>query len=411
MNPCPDFSALPGNDAVTQARQRAWQQLSNNETADDHLPSPRDEAWRKTRLTPIATALGEQWWLPNEGKSTETTNGTANAVRIDNCGNAIDPLPDGVTLQPLRTLLEQGNSEIEAMFATADDYTSRLNIAWVQDGVCLCIADGVQISQPIQIIDQDGDGINYRLHAIHIGSNAKMTLIEQFTNPTTGMTCGSSHIRLQAGAHLTHYRLQQHGTQHFHLGRVELGLGRDAHYQLHAVELGAAISRLELITNLKQVGAACDLYGLFVLGKRQHADHHITMNHAAPRCQSRADYRTVLDGRSHAVFNGRVIVQQGAINTDSAQNSANLLLSQRAQIDTKPELEIYNNDVKCAHGATVGQLDSEQLFYLQSRGFSESEARDLLVTAFAETVLMGIKITELRQQIKQAVIAKLPHGR
>jgi len=401
-----DFKALSGNAATAQARQQAWQQIVNHH----HLPDPRDETWRKTRLAPLAAALGEQWWLPSESRATEAANRIANAVRINSDGSIIDPLPDGITLQPLSKLLQQGDSEIETILATADGYTARLNSSWVQDGLCLCIADGAEINQPIHIIDQGGGGANYRLHAIHIGSGAQMTLIEQFSNPTLGITCSNSHIRLQAGARLNHYRLQQHGAQHFHLGRVELGLGRDANYQLHAVELGAAISRLDLITNLNQQGASCDLHGLFLLASSQHADHHITMNHAAAHCQSRADYRTVLDGRAHAVFNGRVVVAKGAVGTDSAQHSGNILLSKRAQIDSKPELEIYNDDVKCAHGATVGQLDAEQLFYLQSRGLSEAEARELLVTAFAATVLTKIDIPPLRQQIAQAIKEKLPHG-
>ncbi|MDX8412659.1 MAG: Fe-S cluster assembly protein SufD [Mariprofundales bacterium] len=405
MKPSPDFTTLSASNAISDARQQAWQPLANNA-----LPNPDDEAWRKTRLTPLAAALGEQWWLPSESRATETTYHIANAVRISSDGSVIDPLPDGITLQPLHEMLQCGNSEIAAILATADDYTARLNSSWVQDGLCLCIADGAQITQPIQIIDQNGSGANYRLHAIHIGSGAQMTLIEQFSNPTLGLTCSSSHIRLQAGAHLTHYRLQQHSTQHFHLGRVELALGRDANYQLHAVELGAAISRLDLISNLNQPGASCDLHGLFLLGGRQHADHHITMNHAAPHCQSRADYRTVLDGRAHAVFNGRVMVAKGAVGTDSAQHNGNILLSRRAQIDSKPELEIYNDDVKCAHGATVGQLDAEQLFYLQSRGLSEDESRELLVTAFAATMLKKIDLPQLRQQVEQAVKEKLPHG-
>jgi len=161
--------------------------------------------------------------------------------------------------------------------------------------------------------------------------------------------------------------------------------------------------------NLAEAGASCDLNGLFVASNRQHIDHHTRIDHNAPHCVSRESYRTVLDGRARAVFTGKIVVAEGAVKTDSAQSNGNLLLSRNAEIDTKPELEIYNDDVKCAHGVTVGQLDDNQLFYLKSRGLSEEEARQLLTFAFADEILTAMDNNTIRRFIEKAAFDKLPN--
>ena len=181
-------------------------------------------------------------------------------------------------------------------------------------------------------------------------------------------------------------------------------------YTFHGVEIGGILSRTDLVVNLHGEGASCDLNGLFVLGGRQHVDHHTRIDHKAPHCTSRELYRTVLDGRSHGVFNGKVMVHEGAIKTDSNMSNGNILLSKHAEIDTKPELEIYNDDVKCAHGATIGQLDDKQLFYLRSRGISQEAAQELLTFAFADEVLVAMSNQAVRSYVEKAAFAKLPHS-
>ncbi|MDQ6964488.1 MAG: Fe-S cluster assembly protein SufD [Mariprofundales bacterium] len=404
MSSSVDPAALAGTPAIQRERQAAWQQLG-----DSHLPDSQDEQWRKTGLTPMVAALGERWWQPCGTQGVESSHYIDGALRIGSDGSVIDPLPTGITVTPLRQLLERGGAD-SPITHSADDYTSCLNSSWVEDGLSLHLAENTTIEQPLQIVDHHGTGATYRLSHIHLGVGAQLTVVEALTSSTTGVDCIRMECHLQAEATLNHYRLQQHGSRHFHLGSVVVNLDRSASYNLHAVELGGSISRLDLITNLNQAGASCDIHGLMVLNGRQHTDHHITINHTAPHCHSRINYRTILNDRAHAVFNGRVVVAKGASGTDSAQHSGNILLSKRAQIDTTPELEIYNDDVKCAHGATIGQLDSEHLFYLQSRGLSEDEARKLLIHAFAESVLMGITTPHLRQQIEQSVTTKLNSG-
>jgi len=157
-------------------------------------------------------------------------------------------------------------------------------------------------------------------------------------------------------------------------------------------------------------GAECALNGLYLVGGRQHVDHHTRIDHLRPNCVSRESYKGVVDGRARAVFNGKIVVHKGADKTDSAQSNANLLLSDKAEVDTKPDLEIYADDVKCAHGATVGQLDLKQLFYLRSRGLGMDEARNVLMFAFADEVLAKIKQPEVRRYLERVAFEKLPHG-
>ncbi|MDQ6950317.1 MAG: Fe-S cluster assembly protein SufD [Mariprofundales bacterium] len=375
------------------------------------LPSLQDEDWKYTSLSPLVAALGAAWWQQRAGTPVATPSElTLDSIRINAATASCDrALPDGVTLRPWR---ESDHGLFDLPPAPPLPYSAKLARALADGGICLCIADGVELEQPILITHPEATGSSARLHGIHIGAGTNATLIDHFHGVATGAGVGTSlcQIRLQANAALDHYRIQQNSASHFHLGRIEIGQHRDSRYRLFAAELGSALSRLDLVTTLLEQGAECTLNGLMVLAGRQHADHHLHINHAAPHCRSRVHYRTVADDRARVVFNGAVRVAKGANGTDSAQTNANLLLSKRAQVDTKPELEIYNDDVKCAHGATVGQLDAEQLFYLQSRGIAKAEARQLLTIAFAEALLDTVAIPELRKVIEQAIMAKLPHG-
>ncbi|MDX8382498.1 MAG: Fe-S cluster assembly protein SufD, partial [Ghiorsea sp.] len=285
------------------------------------------------------------------------------------------------------------------------------NAAKANDGVALCLADGVELDKPLYIV-HTGSQTSHVRHAFSLGKAAKVEIIEHFVAGAADKALSNigSNIILGEGAHCEHYRLQLEGKKHTHFSRVEVKQGRDSSYTLHAVELGGLLSRSDIVVNLAEPGAACTLNGLFVLGARQHADHHTRVDHRAAHCSSTENYRTVLDGRSHGVFNGKVVVHEGAVKTDSAQSNANLLLSKKAEIDSKPELEIYNDDVKCAHGATVGQLDQAQLFYLRSRGLSESEAKEVLTFAFADQVLTAMGNQAVRSFVEKEAFSKLPHS-
>ncbi len=412
---------LPGGPALQTLRQQAA-----GAYARTGLPGKRDEDWKYTDISRMTAALGESWWLTSETSTATDTNNLATIDAVDGYKMIFmdgrfeaqqSNLPSGVQLLPLSELLAKDDSKSAHCLFKLDESAPLFNgllaanSALATDGLCACIGDGVQLDKPLYVVHV-GNNTAHTLNGLMLGKGAKATLIEHFIgtdSDTAALSNIATYLRLAENSALTHYRLQLESDKQFHIGRVEVKQARDSRYTLHAVELGSALSRADIVVDLAETGASCALNGLFVASGRQHIDHHTRIDHNAPHCRSRENYRTVLDGRSHAVFNGKIVVAEGAIKTDSAQSNGNLLLSKNAEIDTKPELEIYNDDVKCAHGVTVGQLDKNQLFYLKSRGLSEEEARQLLTFAFADEILVAMDIKAVRSFIEKEAFAKLPN--
>ena len=217
-----------------------------------------------------------------------------------------------------------------------------------------------------------------------------------------------TEISLAANAQLKRVRLQTESPSSLQFGATFAKQQRNSRLSLHSVDLGGRWQRYDTHIRLAEPGAEVHLDGLYVPTGRQHIDNHTCVEHEAAHCISREDYKGILDGGSRGVFNGRIVVHKDAQKTDSEQSSAALLLSGKAEIDAKPELEIYADDVKCKHGATVGQLDDQAVFYLQSRGLSETDARNLLTYSFADELIQRIGIEKLQKHIEAAIIAKLP---
>lgn len=405
------------SSALNTIRDAAWRAFEA-----DGMPTSRDEEWKYTDLSRITALLGDAWW---DVPASETADVAAHAIpeldayRLVVAAGRFDAaasnLPASVNVTPLATLLQDDPDaatelvlhDPDAPFASG---LSALNGARATDGLVIRIPANTRLDRPLYLLHLAAGGAAHTRTYIEIGAHAEVELIEQFSGgEAAGATNCTTRIELAAGAIARHRRLQMEGAKQWHLGRLEIDQAGDSNYQLHAVELGTMLSRVDIVAALSEAGAECSLNGLFVAGSRQHIDHHTRIEHAAPHCKSRELYRSVLDDRAHGVFNGKVVVAERAIKTDSAQSNANLLLSNRAEIDTKPELEIYNDDVKCAHGATVGQLDANQFFYLRSRGLSEEEARQMLTFAFADEVLAGIGNAAVRRHIERAAFAKLPN--
>jgi len=416
-----NIASLPGNTGIQALRSQAAEICART-----GLPGKREEDWKYTDISRLTATLGSAWWATTQ---TEINSDTANLATIDDLdayrlvfiAGQFQPqqsnLPDGVQLLPLSELLKNDADDSAHSLFTLDESAPLFNgllaanSALASDGLCACIADGVQLDKPLYLVHV-GNNTAHTLNGLMLGKGAEATLIEHFVGSdanAAGLSNIATYLRLGENAALTHYRLQLESDKQFHVGRVEVKQARDSRYTLHAVELGSALSRADIVVDLAESGASCALNGLFVASGRQHIDHHTRIDHNAPHCRSRENYRTVLDGRAHAVFNGKIVVAEGAIKTDSAQSNGNLLLSKHAEIDTKPELEIYNDDVKCAHGVTVGQLDKNQLFYLKSRGLSEDEARQLLTIAFADEVLVSMNIKAVRSFIEKEAFSKLPN--
>ncbi|MDQ7010414.1 MAG: Fe-S cluster assembly protein SufD [Mariprofundaceae bacterium] len=287
---------------------------------------------------------------------------------------------------------------------------THLNLACFRDGAVIDVAADVNAPIYLVFVDSGAGAVSHLRNHIHL--RAAASVIEHYigTGNTPGFTNIVTDIELDEDAVCTHYRLQQESAKQLHIGRVHVRQARGSRFDSHAMALGASLSRTDIHVEMQGEGASCTLNGLYLTAGRQHTDHHTRVDHLVPHCTSREYYRGVLDGRSRAVFNGKVVVHEQARKTDAQQSNANLLLSQYAEVDTKPELEIYNDDVKCAHGATIGQMDMEQLFYLRSRGLGEVEARNVLIFAFADDVLMRLPLDTVRRHLEKAALAKLPHG-
>jgi Fe-S cluster assembly protein SufD len=268
------------------------------------------------------------------------------------------------------------------------------------------IADGAVVDEPVYVVHQWHDAAQRMSHPrviVHAGRNSRCTLIEQFLGPaeTEYFTNAVTTIDLAPGASVRHYRVQQESTKSFHIAHIAVRQQADSRYSCHDIALGGGLARTDIATMLDGGGAHAALHGLFAPTGSQHLDTHTRIEHVAPHTTSEEDYRGIAAGRGRGVFNGKVIVRQDAQKIDARQSSRNLLLAATAEIDTKPELEIYANDVKCSHGATTGRLDEAALFYLRSRGLSQSQARALLIRAFAEAVLSSVEHAPVRAHLER----------
>ncbi|MGD1976638.1 MAG: Fe-S cluster assembly protein SufD, partial [Gammaproteobacteria bacterium] len=219
-----------------------------------------------------------------------------------------------------------------------------------------------------------------------------------------------TEIRGGAGSRVEHYRLQEEPAQAFHIGGLHARLQRDASLDSHNIQVGAALARLDIGVSLEEPGAELRLNGLYTVDGKRHVDNHTRVDHLAPETRSDELYRGIVDDRGRAVFNGKAVVHKDAQRIDAHQSNKNLLLSQQAEVDTKPELEIYADDVKCSHGATVGQLDKNALFYLLSRGIGEEVARKLLTYAFAEVVAARMPLEVVRRRLEKRIAGTLPES-
>jgi Fe-S cluster assembly protein SufD len=252
------------------------------------------------------------------------------------------------------------------------------------------------------------DNVAIAPHIILIAEQgSKATIIENYESDGKSFTNTAIQIFLEDNAHITHYRVQKESTEAFHIGTTEVTLSRGSLYNSTNINLGAKLSRHDIHLKFTEEGAEAFVDGLYMLGGEQHHDTHSEIDHALQNCVSHQTYKGVLNDKSRGVFNGKVFVRENASGTDAQQSNKNLLLSNDARVDTKPQLEIFNDDVKCSHGATVGQLEDEELFYLLSRGISENLAKNLLTYGFAEEIINKIEIEEIKNELDAMVLNRL----
>jgi Fe-S cluster assembly protein SufD len=296
------------------------------------------------------------------------------------------------------------------------DAFSALNTAFVDGGLLLRVPAGVALESPVQLLfltaPGETGGVTFPRVLVVAERDSRLDIIETHAAAGDGeyFTDAVVEVFVGEGARVTHYKVQDEAAAAYHIASTRAEVSKDGAYELTTVTLGARLSRHEIEVALTSPGASCRVDGLYIVGDGQHADTHSLIEHREPNCASRQNYKGILDGKSRAVFNGRVYVHEGARGTDAQQSNKNLLLSTEARVDTKPQLEIYNDDVKCAHGATVGQLEEEELFYLLSRGLHPDLARNLLTYGFAEEIIGNIKHESIRAQLDEAILNRL-HAR
>ena len=394
--------------------------------ADLGFPSTRDERWRYTSTAPIA-AQGFRVAQPAPVPAPEAlapflfpgldahrlvfVNGRY-AAELSETG----PLPEGVELASLVRVLAGTTERARAALSGLALRTGfdALHQAFLEDGVWLEVAAGVVLERPVHLVYLGVGAAEPALAnlrtVISLGPRAQARVIESFGSLRSGagLTSVVTTVVLAEGASLEHFQLQEEAVTTHHVARLEVRQGRDSRYTSHSVALGGGITRNDIAATLEGEGAECTLNGLYMAAGRQHVDFHTTVDHAAPRGTSRELFKGILGGRARGVFNGRVLVRPGAQKTDSQQSSQNLLLSREAEVDTKPELEIYADDVKCSHGATVGQLDADMLFYLRSRGIDEGTAQGFLTRGFAQDLIDRMSIDAVRERLERLIVTHVP---
>jgi Fe-S cluster assembly protein SufD len=394
------------------------------------FPTTDEEEWKYTNVAPVARAE----FKPAEGPTKLEGAAVAPFVSAEARGSclvfvdgvfrrelsSLEALPEGVVAEDLGEALAGERAgvlweHLGRLSGEGSDAFSALNTAFLGGGAFLYAPGGVESGAPVQLLflsTAGAEAATFPRVLVVAERDGRLDLIETYasTGGAAYLTNAVVEVFVGEGARVSHYKVQDEGAAAFHVASTRAELSRSASYDLTTVTLGAQLSRHNIEVLLEGEGAECRVDGLYIVGAGQHTDTHSLIDHRVPNCASRQNYKGILDGRSRAVFNGRVFVREEARGTDAEQSNKNLLLSREARVDTKPQLEIYNDDVKCSHGATVGQLEEEELFYLISRGLHTDLARNLLTYGFAEEVVAKIKFGSIRAQLDGAILNRL-HAR
>jgi Fe-S cluster assembly protein SufD len=402
--------------------------------AEQGFPTLQDEDWRFTNVAPIAKlncqlagrvtvndaesrALDESVFTQLPGHRLVFLNGFFSAKL-----SRIKPVSGGVRIENLAAALAKDSALIEKHLGqyahTAKNTFAALNQAFFSDGAFIFVPKGVAVAEPVQLIyissaKNSGETILPR-NLIIAEENSKLTVVESYlsTGNAAYFTNAVTEIFAGVNAGVEHVKLQDEAADAFHIATIVGEFGRASNVTVHSFALGAKLSRTNIRAKLAGEGLECILNGLYLTRDEQLADHHMIVEHAQPHCASHEYFNGILDDKSKGVFHGRIYVHPIAQKTDAKQTNKNLLLSDNATADTKPQLEIYADDVKCTHGATIGQLNEESIFYLRSRGLGTETARRMLIHAFAGEIIERIKCEPARAVIDKLVWDRLeanPH--
>jgi Fe-S cluster assembly protein SufD len=390
------------------------------------LPKPTDEDWRQTNVQPVAAFIAA---LAGRAALTPTALDAlplASAIplravlvngRFDETLSALASIPRGVRVRSLASALTEEADALEPhlgrIAATEKAAFVAINTASFTDGVVVTVDAGVECAVPLHIVHTSvPDAQAATVHArtlVVAARGARVTVVESFLSGGPGAYLMNAVTELVAedNAHITHVKIQDESASAWHVATVAGHQARASSIVSHNLSFGALVTRNDIGSRLDGEGAECRLYGLYVADGAQHVDNHTWLDHAKPHCPSWEMYKGLLFGASRAVFNGRIVVREGAQKTDAKQSNKNLILGDQATAYTRPQLEIYANDVKCTHGATIGRLDDEALFYLRTRGLDKKDARNVLVRAFADDLIDNVPVLELGKFLTEALHARL----
>jgi len=395
------------------------------------FPTARDEEWRFTNVAPIVNTT---FTVPVTERrhsdfpahvSAEFLEDAYRLVFVDGSFDSgmssTASLPDGVLFMSLREAMRAYPEILQVHLAPSgrpeENAFTALNDAFLLDGGFLSVPQGLVVERPFQFVfiasEQPDPQIIQPRNVLIIGEHAQATVVETYVaeQERPYLTNCLTHVAVGPRAILEHDRYQNESTQAFHVGTMLIRQEAGSVLTSNSINVGGQLVRNSVTAVLAAEGIECTLNGLSLGTASQVIDNHTTIDHANPRCNSHELYKSILDGRARGVFNGKIFVRKDAQKTDAKQTNKTLLLSDEATIDTKPQLEIFADDVKCTHGATVGQLDENQIFYLRSRGIDETAARDILTFAFAADVTERVHVESLRQRLEGVIHARLDRGR
>lgn len=426
-----EFSArrpqLPGFGLnwIESARRGAFERF-----AEMGFPGPRDEGWKYTRVTPIEKRAFRSMPKSCVGLVPEDLEhfffASLPCHRLVFVNGQYTPqlskpgaLPEATNVASIGQTLASDPDRLEPYLGRYADSGAHgfaaLNTAFMEDGAFLYFPRDTVLEHPVHLLfvatTQDEELFANPRNLIVAEQGSEATVIESFvslggsgyfTNALTEVVVGDN-------AGLTHYKVQQESIDAFHIATLQVQQRRDSRFTSHSVSFGGALVRNDLNAVLDAEGTQCTLNGLYMAAGRQHVDYHTRIDHMKPFGTSRERYKGILSGRSRGVFNGLTYVHPGAQKTDASQSNDNLLLSRDAEVDTKPQLEIYADDVKCSHGATVGQLDDDMIFYLRARGIEAQAARGLLTYGFARDVIDHMHLAAVRNAVEEALLTQLPN--
>ena len=388
------------------------------------FPTVRDEDWRFTSVAPIASTEfrpAAQGRITADGLNSFLYADAPHRLVIVNGRfspelSRTSGLPQAMRFGSLATAISEQGDTVARYLGQLADFESRafaaLNAAFLQDGAYVHIPDGVVLDEPLQILFvsvADGTVMSHPRTLIIAGDRSQSRIVETYVGAGDQTYFSNAVTEIFAGEHsfLDHYKVQEESVQAFHIASMHMRAARSATFSSHSFALGGRLVRNDVLALLDGEGAEVTLNGLYLADGERLVDNHTTIDHAKAHCPSHEIYKGILGGRAKAVFNGKIIVRPDAQKTDAKQTNRALLLTDDAAINTKPQLEIFADDVKCTHGAAIGQLDEDALFYLRARGLTFFEARDMLIHAFAGDILNRVQVEPLKRALESELYAQL----